>query len=306
MKRPDNPEISGQAYALSPNLLRIDWNGTDQKTISITDYAKGEFVAIESKAKSARVFKTSESSGYDIVKRLREAQAGSGRSVTPKGEADRDTEVFEIREGDAISTIWVNVKAKLPIRCELRVPDKPALGSVVYSDFDWNPVIAESKFAIPEGFTRVEDDLHAEPTEEQFVAALRIRQAFTDEPYPAEFLSDSPGLLIGRSAYDSGRSPDQNHARQLTQLQLMLNDLGLMIPQAQDRKLLQQRIDFLCMKADQFQTVILSTGRWVGGGVTPGDPDKPLCWWRPRKSDRVRVLYGDLTVREAPEPPAAK
>src|SRR5439155_21517514 len=113
---------------------------------------------------------------------------------------------------------------------------------------------------------------------------LRIRQAFTEEPYPADFLSSSlgqfsPGLLIGRAAYNAKQSPAQNHARQLARLEPVLDDLGLTVAEAQDAKILQQRIDFLCMKTDQFADVILGTGAWVGGGVKPGDKDKPLCWW---------------------------
>ena len=40
-----------------------------------------------------------------------------------------------------------------------------------------------------------------------------------------------------------------------------------------------------------------------------GEKDKPIFWYRPAKSDKYRVIYADLPVREmeeAPEVPGAE
>lgn len=65
------------------------------------------------------------------------------------------------------------------------------------------------------------------------------------------------------------------------------------------------RIDYLCMKLDQWESIISRDGGWVGEGVRPGE-HQPLCWWRESGSNEVRVLYADLTIRSADEPPVAR
>jgi hypothetical protein len=83
-----------------------------------------------------------------------------------------------------------------------------------------------------------------------------------------------------------------------------LLDIGLNEVEANDAKLLGERIDYLCMKVDQWAPRIGRDGAWVGAGVRPGE-DKPLCWWRKRGVQGVRVLYGNLTIQDAAQPPVA-
>lgn len=306
VRRPDGPEMSGEGVALSPNFVRVDWRVGEHTMVNIIDHAKGEVISLDPKSKQARVHKVPKSVDFDVVKRLRGLDDKQARRIEPEEGADPNLEVFEIREGGATGKMWVDKKAKLPVRYEMHGPENSGLGSVVFSDFDWNAQVDAAVFEIPAGYTRVVSELLAVPAEEQFVQALRIRHAFTDEPYPADFLKRQIGLDIGRAAYDSKLSREQNHVRQLERLApITLANLGLTEEQAQDAAKLQQRIDFLCMKADQFAHLIERHGGWVGGGVKPGAADQPLCWWRPKGSDNVRVLYGDLLVRVAAKPPKA-
>ena len=41
-----------------------------------------------------------------------------------------------------------------------------------------------------------------------------------------------------------------------------------------------------------------------GKGVKLGAADKPIFWYRPKDAKQYRVIYGDLSVREADTPPS--
>ena len=42
---------------------------------------------------------------------------------------------------------------------------------------------------------------------------------------------------------------------------------------------------------------------YAGKGVKLGTPDKPIFWYRPKDAKKYRVIYADLTVREADAAP---
>jgi hypothetical protein len=42
---------------------------------------------------------------------------------------------------------------------------------------------------------------------------------------------------------------------------------------------------------------------YAGGGVSLGAADKPIFWYRPKDAKKYRVIYADLSVRDADTPP---
>jgi outer membrane lipoprotein-sorting protein len=59
----------------------------------------------------------------------------------------------------------------------------------------------------------------------------------------------------------------------------------------------QRGVDFVAMLSPA------SDAHYVGKGVSPGAADKPIFWYRPHDSKKYRVIYADLSVREADTPP---
>ncbi len=43
---------------------------------------------------------------------------------------------------------------------------------------------------------------------------------------------------------------------------------------------------------------------YAGKGVSLGAADKPIFWYRPRDAKKYRVIYADLSVRDADPPPS--
>jgi len=140
-------------------------------------------------------------------------------------------------------------------------------------------------------------------TEAELVAAFTIRQSFSQEPYSADFFSDEVGLKLGQLAYDLSKGRAENSQIQSKKLCDRFAEIGISITESQDPAAVQQRIDYLCMKLDQWEHCITRTGGWVGTDIQPGEP-KPLCLWR--RTAGIRVLGADLTIRESDHPPMTK
>lgn len=49
-----------------------------------------------------------------------------------------------------------------------------------------------------------------------------------------------------------------------------------------------------------------SDAHYVGKGVSPGEADKPIFWYRPLDSKKYRVIYADFSVREADAAPSVR
>jgi len=43
---------------------------------------------------------------------------------------------------------------------------------------------------------------------------------------------------------------------------------------------------------------------YAGKGVSLGAPGTPIFWYRPKDAKKYRVIYADLSVREADTPPS--
>jgi hypothetical protein len=106
-------------------------------------------------------------------------------------------------------------------------------------------------------------------------------------------------------AYDHSLSRQENDKRQLRVLGPIFASVGVTPADAQDPKLVQERIDFLCMRLDQWESIISADGAWTGAGARPGE-EKPLCWWRLPGGKPFRVLDADLTIHNAERPPISK
>ena len=46
------------------------------------------------------------------------------------------------------------------------------------------------------------------------------------------------------------------------------------------------------------------TAHYAGKGVSLGAADKPIFWYRPKDGKKYRVIYADLSVRDADTPPS--
>ena len=290
------------AIAKSPDRLRFDFQLPSQ-AVNITNGAAGELISYDANSDQVTVNAIPKAhAGFDILHQLQNADV---KAVAIDAENFVEgTDLYSIFDGRG--RVWVDKNTKLPQRIEVTSPE--ALGStkLVYRDFQWDVPVDDRLFLLPVGRTIVRSSLLAEPTEAELIAAFQIRQAFSQEPYDASYLADKEdkvGLRLGQLAYDLSKNQVENAELQSAKLHDHWTKIGISVSESRDSKLVQQRIDFLCMKLDQWTHRISRTGGWVGAGVQPGE-SKPLCWWK--DGDQIRVLKGDLTIVDADQPPSSK
>ena len=279
--------------------FRLDFQAPGQP-VNITNGAAGELIAFDSNSNQVSVNEIpTASSNFDILQLLQKPDLNA---VLSKDENTiTGTQLFDILDGQG--KVWVDVETQLPKRIEMTPPSGMGTTPVVYRDFEWNVPLDDSLFVMPVGKEVVRSSLLASPKEEELIGAFAIRQAFSQEPYEASFLDHStkPGLKLGQLAYDLSKDQADNYQIQSAKLQGVWTVIGIRQTEASDPSLVQKRIDFLCMKLDQWEHDISARGGWVGTGVRPGE-SKPLCWWKDGR--RIRVLRGDLTIVDADQPPA--
>lgn len=298
IERTGQPALSGEAVAIRPQLLRIDWGVEGKKSVNVTDYKNGELISYADDS-LVTIHKIEKSQTFDPIKELLELRDNDAHQLAQSENKIAETLLFEIKKDGATGRLWASEKTRLPVRVELQTHRDLGGGQVVCSDFEWNIEVNENKFKVPEGREIVRDDLLAAPKEEELIAAFRLRHAFTDEAFPTGFWNDKVG--IGSLAYDRNLSREENYQRQMKVLEPILSSIGLTQAAAANPKELQRRIDFLDMRLGQWQHTVKEYGGWVGDGVRHGE-DKPLCWWRFRNK-KIRVLFADLTIRDAEKPP---
>jgi outer membrane lipoprotein-sorting protein len=292
--------LTAVASVKAPDRFRLDFQAPGQP-VNITIGAAGELIAFDANSDQVSVNEIPKaSSDFDILQLLQKPDVNA---VLSKSENTiTGTQLYDILQGQG--KIWVDVETKLPKRMEMTPPPGMGTTPVVYRDFEWDVPLDDSLFAMPVGKKVVRSSLLAAPREDELIAAFAIRHAFSQEPYDDSFLNAStkPGLKLGRLAYDLSKNQADNYQIQSAKLKDVWSIVGVSQAEANDPALVQKRIDFLCMKLDQWEHRITRSGGWVGVGVRPGEA-KPLCWWK--DGNRIRVLRGDLTIAEAAQPPSS-
>lgn len=291
--------LNAVASVKAPDRFRLDFQAPGQP-VNITNGAAGELIAFDSNSNQVSVNEIPKAnSNFDILQLLQKPDLNA---VLSKDENTiTGTQLYDILDGQG--KVWVDVETQLPNRIEMTPPSGMGTTPVVCRDFEWDVPLDDGLFAMPVGKEVVRSSLLASPKEAELIGAFAIRQAFSQEPYEASFLDHStkPGLKLGQLAYDLSKDQADNYQIQSAKLQGVWTVIGISPSEASDPSLVQKRIDFLCMKLDQWAGDIARKGGWIGTGVRPGEA-KPLCWWK--DGSRIRVLRGDLTIVDANQPPA--
>ena len=286
--------LKAVASVKAPDRFRLDFQAPGNP-VNITNGAAGELIAFDSNSNQISVNEIPKaSSNFDILQLIQKPDVNAVLSNAENTIAG--TQLYDILDGQG--KIWVDVETQLPKRIEMT--PLPGMGTtpVVYRDFEWDVPLDDNLFAMPVGKDVVRSSLLARPKEEELIGAFAIRQAFSQEPYEASLLDESTRL--GPLSYDLSKNRAENYQIQSAKLKDVWTVIGIGPTEANDPSLVQKRIDFLCMKLDQWELAISQRGGWVGTGVRPGE-SKPLCWWK--DGSRIRVLRGDLTIVDADQPP---
>ena len=61
-----------------------------------------------------------------------------------------------------------------------------------------------------------------------------------------------------------------------------------------------------CLRALRFAVGLPpeADAHYAGKGISQGNADTPIFWYRPKDAEKYRVIYADLSVHEADVPPS--
>lgn len=186
---------------------------------------------------------------------------------------------FLARHPRAEITIWADAETGLPVRIE----QNEGQMRVICKNMQFDVPVEDAWFSmdVPEGYKVHQEstlDLQA-GTEEAFIKGLRLlAERFNGGQFPdgvavEDYLNQAPDV-----------------ARQLQEMDLS----------SEEQIALGQTIQNYLLFTRFFQ----GEGEWTyqGQGVTLGDAQTPIFWYRPKDSETYRVIYGDLRVEDvAPE-----
>ena len=184
-------------------------------------------------------------------------------------------------------TIWGDLKTSLPVRVETSVELIPKIRTT-WTDFQFDVPVDASLFSIqpPPGYTVVDAPVDvAMPTESDLTASLRQYAEMTGGKFPNAF--DTPSTMIfvekltTKLGIKKGQEPEPRQQNELMTALFKLNR-GFVFP---------------------LQLPPTADAHYAGKGVKLGTADKPIFWYRPKDAKKYRVIYADLSVREADTPP---
>jgi len=306
---------SEEVMWIAPDRLREEHrfkeDGKEKRVIVITDYKKHKRLVLDPGDKSATVTEfvnVPEDMPFKSIFVERREQLLSGRDkpgITSLGEKKIDGRRavgYRMRApclvmaGDtdppkAWREVWADPETMLPVREEFASEKS---GKVLYrsiqSDYAFNLDLDESLFSLepPAGYTvRKETHDYSPPTENDLMDAFRQYCKLSGGPFP-DSLDMSVVLQIvakvkANLGLKEGQKPTKHQRQELEETESKL----FCAPVFADR---------LSPKAD---------GYYAGKGVSLGAADKPIFWYRPKDAKKYRVIYADLSVRDAETPPKA-
>ncbi len=280
---------------------------------------------------------------FEMVRRIvREGSSGTGEKAKPLGKKEIDGHeavgfwVHNAIDGMGDMTLWADPETAWPIRIEV-VMDVMAGGRVVMNNFRYNVDLDPSLFSLepPAGYSTqtmemtvpVEEDLLgtlrtiAEHSKGLFPAKLGMNKEVMEllmagsEPKIDELTADKMEAEMNKIAAKYG-GKDELKAKYGKDIppEIMAEFMKATAPimqeqmqeQAQERMQKQMPLAQKRMRGITFYTALNpeNDAHYTGGGVKLGTPDRPIFWYKPTGAENYRVIYADLSVREADTPPS--
>ena len=192
-----------------------------------------------------------------------------------------------------VIVLWGDPRTGLPIRIEKSFAADPE-GKTVMTDFVFNMALDKSLFSLdpPAGYVvsrrRVDGSV---PGEKDLVESLRYYSDLFGGVFPDSFVVN-----------DRTMNPVME--------KIVLKNGWKTTPQAQPSRGNTQALSESLLKVVRgfgfaVEQLANADSHYAGNGVSRGAANVPIFWYRPQNTKCYRVIYADLSVRDADEPPSS-
>ncbi len=224
---------------------------------------------------------TGSSGPFASFEAMRNLPAKADENLGAKEIDGIDCEGYRVTQGDLTSIIWLDAKTGDLMQVEHKYASAPGMNTII-KNIRFDVELEDSLFSLtpPAGYKPFGAEMKSDTaiqTEETFVAWLGWwANGNTDETFPPMVAGPEIAKVCMEMAKQGklkGSTWDKVDPSQ------MLNALLFVAKLPREE----------------------SKWRYAGNGVKINTPDTPIFWYRPAGSDKYRVIYADLTVREMAE-----
>lgn len=288
------PEIKMKAYYREPCHFRQE---LPEGHVNIADWKAGKMIGLDAKNKQATVFnlvniseeKRSQlqntGNQFEMIRdALKKAMANPDTNVESLGEKVLDGKKaigFRLLGQTLPMVVWADPQSMFPIRIEAAHTGPPRL-DVAMTNYEFDVELDDSLFStdIPDGYTVTELDMDAsQPTEEELLNTLRLMSEANDGNLPTNI--DQVAIATSVVKY--------------------MKHLGFK-DENPSAELMKKVAD--AMRGFQFALGLpVEADAHYAGGAKIGDTDRPIFWYKPDGSTSYRVVFADLTVKDAETAP---
>jgi outer membrane lipoprotein-sorting protein len=293
------PKKEFKAYYLAPGKYRNEWQGT----VGIVDFSAGKSVTLIPQQKLAVVMNMKgldqdpkKRQTMDAFGRLRELLAASRDAKDNEYQSLGEKEIdghraLGFRHAHALGVIsmWGDPRTGMPLFVETTYSGFPTTKSTM-RDFQLNVALKPELFdmKVPADYKVQQLDVDTSKfAERDLVEAFRrISELSGGEFLDALDTASMSKVMIKYVVAASTKDKGDDATLELMKKSVTIGrgiSFALKLPEAAE-------------------------AHYAGKGVKLGEPERPIFWYKPEGSKKYRVIYADLTVKDAdraPEVPGA-
>ena len=285
------PKQKFQAYYLAPSKFRQEL-GT---TINVVDFNVGKIVSLMPSEKRAFVMNIKGApkeklTSHNYFEKARELLAESRNAKDAQYERIGEKEIdgkkavgFRFDSPAATVTLWADPKTGLLVRIDNVWSGIPRT-EMAMTGFEFNVKLDEALFdlTIPAEYKVQSFDVDASPSRQQdLVEALRICSEFGGGSFPDALDTTSVTRLVTSYAIKHAKDMSDEKMQELMKESIKIGrgfQFALELPESAE-------------------------ATYAGKGIKRGEKDRPIFWYKPQGSTKYRVIFADLSVKDAETAP---
>jgi outer membrane lipoprotein-sorting protein len=268
-----------------PGLLRTT---TVDGYIVILDSTSGKMITIVPQGGyglgDLKDLKSNDGGPFANIETMKSLPAKADEKLGQKEIDGIDCDGYKVTQGDVTTNVWIATETGELVEVEYKYASAPGMNTIM-KNIKLNVPLEDSLFSLtpPEGYKplgEIKSDTSAQ-TEEKFVEWLGWwANGNVDETFPPMVA----GSEIAKAVMDMAKQ-------------------GKLKGEAWEKVNPGQMFNALLFVANLPKE---SNWRYAGNGVKLGTQDKAIFWYRPAGSEKYRVIYGDLSVKDVNEADLSK
>ena len=280
-----------QSYYLAPGKIRNEMKGI----VSIVDMKTGKIVTLLPEQKMATVMNMQNMPAgkpqfndffertRDLLSKSRDAKDDEFERLGAKEIDGRQVIGFRYASPLQSMTLWGDPATGLPVLIET-VLSGFLRTEVAMSHFELNTELKPALFdTTPPGDYKVQAfDVDAStPTEATLIEGLRVATDLNDGMFIAALDTASTQALVARQVLRDMKDKSKDVTPEVMKLAMTVGRgmlFALELPESAD-------------------------AHYAGKGIKRGEPDRPIFWYKPAGETKYRVIYADLTAKDADRAP---